>query len=108
MANAKINPVINAKVGGRHCHVLLKGDNNAFDATSKVTSITDDHGGEWTAVKVTVKGKNNELLHIEMTCKTVPKDVLPDSGTITITVNTNNMEPMPPVDPVSVDYTNEP
>ena len=105
MANAQGRVFLNPEQN-KQCRLTLVGDKDAFKNKTDVSKAVDNRGGEWEQVGNTkTKGNDNQVLVVKLRCKTVPtnvKNLVPDAGTLTITLSTAVN-----VDPVPVTYVND-
>lgn len=112
-------PLINATAGSHSCLKLFDDANNdlsGWDVKKKnpgdtYGTITDNHGGEWTAKVCTKpKPKKNSQLWLMLKCVTAPRTADdkrgPDGGDLSITL-TNAGATQTVAAPTTVDYSND-
>jgi hypothetical protein len=113
-----LQPVINATVGSHSTLKLVDdagGDLSGWDVKKKKPAdqygtVTDNHGGEWTAKRCTKpKPKKTSQLWLMLKCVTPPRtkeDRGPDGGDLTITL-TMGSSTQTVAAPTTVDYSND-
>jgi hypothetical protein len=112
-------PLINATAGSHSSRKLV--DDAGKDLTGwdvkkknpadKFGTVTDNHGGEWTAKVCTKpKPKKTSQVWLMLTCVKAPRtkdDRGPDSGDLTITLAKAGSVDLTVTPPTTVDYSND-